>query len=326
MDLLDEYGRTALVIAVWRLSGSPTSMTLSEVQRVRALLEYGFSPFVTFRGKTIEDKLTTIVRTICQRNYNNRFELRNHRNRNRRNKINIEKCSKKVQLLLDTLHNLKTFVQRVRAITVGLQNLIQKNIIYKDIANTIKDFVGVTYRIHVKDSKRRRFKSVTNSRFNSNSRLTLHSNRMLSYRSTSSKLNQKKGQSSSTSTSMKKKRSTFSHRSKYSNVPSRFMSYRSKRSNQSSVSNILDRSNSSSGSSTPSNGSNISNCSNRSNCSSASNRSSGSNCSVASNISNRSSRSNRSNGSSRGFARATKASESRRTTSIRSNKSKTRFG
>ena len=131
LDLRDEYGRTALIIAVWRLSASETNLTFDEVHKVRALLEYGFNPFVKFRGKTIEDKLTKIVKAVtkCQdeRNLKNlqttrqttaskeknvnsnqseTLEMDENTSQRSRNGIHdIAKCSKRVELLLDTFHN-----------------------------------------------------------------------------------------------------------------------------------------------------------------------------------------------------------------------------
>eukprot|EP01083_Nonionella_stella_P223135 795553_1 len=66
-DVKDEYGRTALSIAVWNLS-KPTP-SLNEVNVIRCLIEYGFNPFIKYRGITIFDKLSKICEMVKQNAY-----------------------------------------------------------------------------------------------------------------------------------------------------------------------------------------------------------------------------------------------------------------
>eukprot|EP01084_Bolivina_argentea_P187683 323228_1 len=131
IDVKDEYGRTALAIAVWNLS-VPTP-NINEVNVIRCLIEYGFSPFVKHRGLTVIDKLAKICEMIKQSSkYTNDKDGE------------ANESSKAIQVLFETYDKIKFFRDRVNAIQSSLKVLVHNNVIVCDIANVIQDCIGIS--------------------------------------------------------------------------------------------------------------------------------------------------------------------------------------
>ena len=152
IDIKDEYGRTALCIAVWNLSKPIPN--LNEVNVIRCLIEYGFNPFIEYRGSTIFDKLSKTCTMIKNQQQHIMHRLRqNAIRRQRRARLNgavnqdndqIKTTSKAIQVLLDTYDKISYFRDRVEAIQSSLKILVDKGIIIDDIANTIQDCIGIS--------------------------------------------------------------------------------------------------------------------------------------------------------------------------------------
>lgn len=132
IDIKDEYGRTALAIAVWNLS--KLAPNLNEVNVIRCLIEYGFSPFVKYRGITIVDKLSKTCKMV------KKSAIANEQCADTQNVRNV---SKSVQSLLETFGKIKYFRQRVEAIQSSLKLLVDNDVIIDDVANVIQDCIGI---------------------------------------------------------------------------------------------------------------------------------------------------------------------------------------
>ena len=132
VDVKDAYGRTALVIAVWNLS--QLAPNLNEVNTIRCLIEYGFSPFVRYRGIMIVDKLSKTCNMVKQSATANEQASDTQ---------NVRNVSKAVQSLLATFGKIKYYRQRVEAIQSSLKILVDTGVIIDDVANEIQDFIGI---------------------------------------------------------------------------------------------------------------------------------------------------------------------------------------
>lgn len=161
LDIKDEYGRTPLTIAMWQLSVN--NPDLRDVNIIRALIKYGFSPFMKYRGMTIVEKLEKTCHFIRKVQIKNEVQRRRLHPRGtiRNSKLEYDRSSnnsKAIQKLLQTLRQIWYFQQRIEAIEYGLQRLIQRDIIGLDVAGVIRDCIGITHHSQILNNNKTKMK------------------------------------------------------------------------------------------------------------------------------------------------------------------------
>lgn len=145
LDVADECGRTALILAVWNLS--KTKPKKAEVNVIRCLLDYGFSPFLTFRGLTVADKLSKICIVLQNSEENNVKGSRRRRRVKGKgggfvNTIrNTSKCIASLTELSLKVHGMQ---RKMEAIEWSLEWLIRRKLLIGDIAELLLEYIGIT--------------------------------------------------------------------------------------------------------------------------------------------------------------------------------------
>ena len=135
LDLRDEYGRTALHVITWHLS---SSMALKDAKIVRTLVEYGFNPFIKFRGIRIVDKL----KKIQSNHYKEEMKRKQSGNKSFSSKDHLNKS---VMVISSILMRITYYIATIEAIHAGLDELVKKDVLIYEMGKIITNYVGVCH-------------------------------------------------------------------------------------------------------------------------------------------------------------------------------------